>query len=182
MTSSYRGYARASDNLNSGKVIDPSQKILQRNKEFLEDYRRVREFERQQEADAFQQYQKNTQTATNSQVQTADLRADYGQLVSNQKQANVEKKQAAMQQAFERKSKEPSYWDKTLGTAKALVNLSAKANKLYGDYKKAEEAAKVQDNQNDYVDDLTTKYNARYGAPANTPPATSPVTPQSYMG
>ena len=43
MTSSYRGYARASDNLNSGKVIDPSQKILQRNKEFLEDYRRVRE-------------------------------------------------------------------------------------------------------------------------------------------
>ena len=138
MTSSYRGYARASDNLNSGKVIDPSQKILQRNKEFLEDYRRVREFERQQEAEAFQQYQKNTQTATNSQVDAANLQANYGKIVSDQKQANVRKKQAAMQQAFDRKAKEPSNWEKTLGTAKALVNLSATASKVYGDYKKAE--------------------------------------------
>ena len=121
MTSSYRGYARASDNLNSGKVIDPSQKILQRNKEFLEDYRRVREFERQQEAAAFQQYQKNTQTQTNSQVQSADLRAEYGQLVSNQEQENVRKKQAAMQKAFDRKAQEPSNWEKTLSTTKVQL-------------------------------------------------------------
>ena len=86
-------------------------------------------FERQQEASAFQQYQKNTQTQTNSQVQSADLRAEYGQLVSNQEQENVRKKQAAMQKAFDRKAQEPSNWEKTLGTAKALSDLSTTASK-----------------------------------------------------
>lgn len=182
MTSSYRGYARASDNLNSGKVIDPSQKILQRNKEFLEDYRRVREFERMQEADAFQQYQKNTQTETNSQVQSADLRAEYGQLVSNQQQANVQKKQAAMQMAFDRKAKEPSDWDKTLKTTKALVNLSTTADKLYGDYKKAKETEQIQQYRKDNADEVTTIQERILGTVPDAPPPTAPVTAASYTG
>ena len=66
MTSSYRGYARASDSLDASKIPDPSQKILQRNQEFLEDMREVRKFERLQESNAFQQYQKNTESLAKS--------------------------------------------------------------------------------------------------------------------
>ena len=176
MTSSYRGYARASDNLNSGKIVDPSQKILQRNQEFLEDYRRVREFEKMQEAEAFQQYQRNTQTQTNSQVDAANLQANYGRIVSDQDQANVRTKQQAMQLAFDRKAQEPSDWDKTLNVTKQLTGLSATVSKLYGDYKKAEAQSKEQKTR---VGGVTSLQNEQDKVPTTPTP---PVTPFSMQG
>jgi hypothetical protein len=181
MTSSYRGYARASENLNSGKVIDPSQKILQRNKEFLEDFRRVQEFERMQESDAFQQYQKNTETQTNSQVDAAKLQANYGKLVNDQQQENVRKKQEAMRLSMERDSKQPSGWDKTLNTFKQLEDFSQTVSKLYGDYKKAEEEAKVEKERRSSSENTAAAQRKILGL-EGTGTVGAPVTQQSLFG
>jgi hypothetical protein len=177
MTSSYRGYARASGSLNSGKIVDPSQKILQRNQEFLEDFRRIREFERQQEADAFRQYQTNTKTAADSQINNLELQADYGRIVSDQQARNVQKKQAAMQKAFDRKGSQPSGFEKALGAATALKDFSQTATKLVGDYNKAKAAEQEKE---DFSTPTRIAYSQLYGDLDTNP--VPKVTPNSLMG
>ncbi len=180
MTSSYRGYARASENLNSGRVVDPSQKILQRNNDYLEDFRRIREFERQQEAQAFAQYQRVSGVQIDSQVDAAQLQSNYGEIVNRKKQQDVDSKKQAMQLAFDQKRKQPSNWDKTLNTVNQLAALSGTVNKLYGDYKKAEAAAKEVEQQKVFTDKFNEGVERNQGAVPIAP--SGPVTPASLEG
>jgi hypothetical protein len=140
--SSYRGYARVSGSLDNLNVPDPSQKILQRNQAYLEDLRETKKFERIQEANAFQQYQKNQQ-ATQDSIQTS-LAAEIkgNEITERYKKENVRKKQEAMNLAFT--SQRNAGGKDIMSIANALVDFSKTAANVVGDFKKASAEAKVE--------------------------------------
>ena len=177
--SSYRGYARVSGSLDNLNVPDPSQKILQRNQAYLEDLRETKKFERMQEANAFQQYQRNQQ-ATQDSIQTS-LAAEIkgNEITERYKKENVRKKQEAMNLAFT--SKRNAGGKDIMSIANALVDFSKTAANVVGDFKKAEAAAKVKQETKDDTTERKDQLRAQNGISLPTTP-TRPVTPQSKTG
>ena len=140
--SSYRGYARVSGSLDNLNVPDPSQKILQRNQAYLEDLRETKKFERMQEANAFQQYQKNQQATQQSVDSSLNAQIKGNEITSRYQKENVRKKQEAMNLAFT--SQRNAGGKDIMSIANALVDFSKTAANVVGDFKQASAEAKVE--------------------------------------
>ena len=174
--SSYRGYARVSGSLDNLNVPDPSQKILQRNQAYLEDLRETKKFERMQEANAFQQYQRNQQATQDSIQSSLSAEIKGNEITERYKRENVRKKQDAMNLAFT--SQRDAGGKDIMSIANALVDFSKTAASVVSDFKKAEAAAAVKKQETDDYQGVTDGYSAWKG----TESVPSKVSPASLVG
>ena len=194
MTSSYRGYAQKSDTLDNRRIPDPSQKILQRNQEFLEDMREVRQFERQQEAEAFQQLDRNTKAQADAIDSSLGSQIEGNQRVLDQRRQNTEKKKEALRLKMEgnRTGGQGSGKKDFMSIATGLAEFSKTLGTAVGDIRKAQATEKLaQENDNYQSSEFDSQKTVIPGQTSFTDvtnlnssvkPDYQPVTPQSRMG
>ena len=194
MTSSYRGYAQKSDTLDNRRIPDPSQKILQRNQEFLEDMREVRKFERQQEAVAFQQLDRNTKTQADAIDSSLGSQIEGNQRVLDARRQNTEKKKEALRLKMEgnRSGGQGAGKKDFMSIATGLAEFSKTLGTAVGDIRKAQATEKLAaESDNYYGSEHASQKTVIPGQTSlvdvtnlnsSVKPDYRPVTPQSRMG